>query len=123
MSRASRYSFRVERTLSLRFEEQVLAEKGHFLFAVLFVEFDDFLEGMHRRGVAELRQVAFQVSLEFVQEHLVFRVAELIEGSDVRGIHDRRTLALQLIDGIVHQLIHSFVEAAKLPHHAQPRAA
>src|SRR5271157_4082778 len=46
----------VKRPFFLRLEEQVLAEKGHFLFVVLLIELDDLLEVVHRGGITELRQ-------------------------------------------------------------------
>ena len=59
----------VERSLTLGFNKQVLAEKGHFFLRVLLVERDDLLQRVHRGGVAEQREIRVEVRLQLVEQH------------------------------------------------------
>src|SRR6266496_4071689 len=100
-----------KRSLRFRLDEQLLAEVGHFLSAVAFVELNDFLQRMHERLRSETVQISVQIGLEFKQQHLELRIFELAVCGDVGRVDDDGARPLHHVYRFGHQLVYRGAEA------------
>src|SRR5581483_6838006 len=71
---------------------------------------------------AERCEIRIQVRLEFVKQHLEFRIVERALRWNVRRIDDCCAVSLDDVEAIVHQLVHRFIEAERFAMHTDARA-
>ena len=72
--------------------------------------------------LAQAGEVAGQARLEFVQQHRLLRLANLVHVGDLGRIDERRPLALEDIERTGHDGIHCLVKAKVVAGHADPRS-
>ena len=88
-------------------------------FAHMFlVELDNLLHCVHRSFWSKGNEIGVQVSLEFVEQHCKFPIAQVLERLDIRGIDNHRSLVFHGGNGGIGQPIDKLVVAEQLPHHA-----
>src|SRR3954465_9368672 len=116
-------SFFGQRPFGLRLRHGVLAKPGHLAVAVLIVEIDNFFERLDRSAWSQRAKISIQISFEFIEQHLKFRIVKLALRRNVGRIDYRRAAPLDDVETVVQKLVNGIVEAKTFSVYADARAA